>query len=244
MSEPIILTREELYEMVWTEPVSRIARRLGLSDVGIAKVCIKLGVPRPSRGYWARLTYGHPVERQPLPPPDDETPQEYLLHPQEIRKADATNPAEFPTVPIPEKVSRIHRVLVPMRARLTQSRKDSYGRVGTSEKGIHVSPQALPRVVRVLTIFFTFLEKRGHKISENEGQLEITVSGETIRVAVFEPTKRLSKGVSTYGYHQYDYRPSGMLTLSLSVPEMYKIRRQWADRKNKPIEQRLGVLAT
>ena len=47
------LSQEQLYELVWSEPMPHVAPRLGFSDVGHAKVCDRLGLPRPSRGYWA-----------------------------------------------------------------------------------------------------------------------------------------------------------------------------------------------
>ena len=42
--------RETLYNEVWTEPVSVVAPRYGLSDVGLAKICRSLAIPLPSRG--------------------------------------------------------------------------------------------------------------------------------------------------------------------------------------------------
>lgn len=47
--------RETLYNEVWTEPVSVVAPRYGLSDVGLAKICRSLAIPLPSRGYWAKV---------------------------------------------------------------------------------------------------------------------------------------------------------------------------------------------
>jgi integrase len=44
--------REALYELVWTAPVMEIARRLGVSDVALAKLCRKAAIPIPKRGYW------------------------------------------------------------------------------------------------------------------------------------------------------------------------------------------------
>ena len=62
------LTRETLYELVWAEPVARLAKRWGVSDVAVAKWCRKLNVPRPGRGYWARVQAGHKGGKRPLPP--------------------------------------------------------------------------------------------------------------------------------------------------------------------------------
>jgi integrase len=59
--------REALYELVWTAPVSEVSSRLGVSDVGFAKLCRRARVPVPARGYWARLDAGQLPSRPPLP---------------------------------------------------------------------------------------------------------------------------------------------------------------------------------
>ncbi len=55
---PLALSREELYELVWSKPMVELAKDFGLSDVAVAKRCRKLGVPVPGRGYWARVAAG------------------------------------------------------------------------------------------------------------------------------------------------------------------------------------------
>ena len=54
-SDIVKLTREELYQMVWSKPVTKWAKEFGLSDVGFAKICKKMKVPLPGRGYWAMV---------------------------------------------------------------------------------------------------------------------------------------------------------------------------------------------
>ena len=67
--------RSSLYELVWTSPVSEIAEHLGVSDVALAKLCRRAAVPRPGRGYWARVEAGQCVARVPLPPPPQHVPE-------------------------------------------------------------------------------------------------------------------------------------------------------------------------
>jgi hypothetical protein len=43
--------RNDLYHLIWTAPVSEIAGRMGISDVGLAKACRRAGNPLPPRGY-------------------------------------------------------------------------------------------------------------------------------------------------------------------------------------------------
>jgi hypothetical protein len=62
------LKREDLHKLVWTAPVSEIASRMGISDVGLAKACRRADIPLPGRGYWARVGAGHTVGTDPLPP--------------------------------------------------------------------------------------------------------------------------------------------------------------------------------
>lgn len=61
---PPALTREALYDLVWTTPLSTLAERWGLSRNGLAKICDRLLVPYPGRGYWNAQR----AERPPLPP--------------------------------------------------------------------------------------------------------------------------------------------------------------------------------
>lgn len=64
---PLTLSRQELYELVWSKPVTELAQEIGLSDVAIAKRCRQVQVPVPPRGYWARVAAGQTPKRPPLP---------------------------------------------------------------------------------------------------------------------------------------------------------------------------------
>lgn len=64
---PIAVERQKLYEQVWTVPGTILAAQYGVSDVGLAKICRRHGIPRPPRGYWARRQAGQSVKPKPLP---------------------------------------------------------------------------------------------------------------------------------------------------------------------------------
>lgn len=71
------VSREALYEMVWSEPMLRVAARLGVSSSYMARVCTLLNVPRPERGYWAKLAVGKAPKQPPLPEPRPGDPLEW-----------------------------------------------------------------------------------------------------------------------------------------------------------------------
>ncbi|MBW9334616.1 hypothetical protein FEE59_13960 [Herbaspirillum sp. RU 5E] len=61
------VSRSELYDLVWSEPASKLAKRFGISDVMLAKVCRGSNIPKPGLGYWAKQDAGKPTKRPPLP---------------------------------------------------------------------------------------------------------------------------------------------------------------------------------
>jgi len=64
-----MISREELYELVWSMPMTQASKRFSVSGSYLARVCKGLRVPRPERGYWAKLEVGKAPSRPPLPEP-------------------------------------------------------------------------------------------------------------------------------------------------------------------------------
>lgn len=60
-------SRKALFAQVWVRPATEVARALGISDVALGKLCRRLQVPKPPRGYWARVKAGQIPRRPPLP---------------------------------------------------------------------------------------------------------------------------------------------------------------------------------
>src|SRR5258708_11190959 len=60
------ITREELHQMVWWKPTRTLAKEYGLSDNGLAKICRKLGVKKPPRGFWTKVATGMRIKTLPL----------------------------------------------------------------------------------------------------------------------------------------------------------------------------------
>jgi hypothetical protein len=65
MRQPV--SREELYKLVWSEPMTKVAERFDVSGSYMARVCAALNVPRPRRGHWAKLAVGKAPAAAPLP---------------------------------------------------------------------------------------------------------------------------------------------------------------------------------
>lgn len=60
-------SREELFVLMWDQPTTKVAKQLGVSNVAIGKLCRRMQVPKPPRGYWAKIQAGEIIRKPPLP---------------------------------------------------------------------------------------------------------------------------------------------------------------------------------
>ena len=74
-SQSIRVPRHDLYEKVWSQPITKLAHEYGISDVALAKICRKLDIPYPGRGYWRREQTGKVIKQLPLPASSDPAKQ-------------------------------------------------------------------------------------------------------------------------------------------------------------------------
>jgi len=76
----IRLDRTALFDRVWSEPVEKLAKAWGLSGRGLAKVCQRLKIPVPPRGYWAKVQHGQRMRRPRLPELQPGEAEEIVVH--------------------------------------------------------------------------------------------------------------------------------------------------------------------
>lgn len=165
------VTRETLYEEVWTEPMTVVAARYGVSGSFLARVCARLNVPRPPRGYWARHAVGKATMRLALPAArsHDELPWsrggEPVRAPRPLPKPpEATRrPRRRPAAVRPS----LHPLIRGAHEHFDGAReRDDYLR--PSKKllvDFVVSKKTVSRALEVANELFLLLEDRGHPVS-------------------------------------------------------------------------------
>jgi len=125
------VTRETLYELVWAKPIRTVAAEIGISDVGLAKACDRLNIPRPAVGHWVRLEHGRKTERPPLPPaaPGQETMLAIKpLSPGAARSKEPGAPKpEPPVVAVEDNLRKPHPAVRQLQQILRDRTPDKYG---------------------------------------------------------------------------------------------------------------------
>lgn len=156
--------RQALFEAVWKEPISKLAKRYSISDVGLRKICVTLEVPMPPRGYWAKLAHGK-APRIPVLPPSNCKPtytRSYAVAERDVgfeqRVADERIDASKRE--IPAYVPPLDRTDFHVRAKATVNRlrkvREVDGAVtlyGATWADVYVSPGQIERAERLIDRF-------------------------------------------------------------------------------------------
>lgn len=62
-----ILTRKELYDLIWAGPMSLIIAKYDITYPQLERICFDLCVPIPENGYWTKIRFGKQVKITSLP---------------------------------------------------------------------------------------------------------------------------------------------------------------------------------
>lgn len=178
MKKPTTIHRNQLYKEIWKEPASKVADRYGISGSMIARVCKALNVPRPERGYWAKLKHGHKVEKPPLPELERGQKHRWQINTINVssqKDVSVAKEAVAESILDPE-VERIltaeleeHRAVRDTRKALKKQKPDQCGVVSPRRKWKHlrvdVSEEQLERALTFLNRFLHLCENQGLKVA-------------------------------------------------------------------------------
>jgi len=63
-----VLSRQQLFDMAWERPLTKVAAELGVTSTALKKTCRRHNIPTPSRGYWAAVAAGGVFPKPKLSP--------------------------------------------------------------------------------------------------------------------------------------------------------------------------------
>lgn len=169
--EKLEISRQDLYEQVWSTPANKLADKFGVSGSYLARVCDALKVPRPPVGYWQKLAVGKAKPRPDLPValPGDQvtwskdkplaTSSKRLAQPRPIK---AVTPAAKPEPASP------HPLLQGVDGHFRKTRKLDEGEFLKPYKqllpDIVTSEACLVRALGLANDIYNALERRGHRV--------------------------------------------------------------------------------
>lgn len=242
-------SRNDLYELVWSEPQTKVAERLGIKTWHLVDLCEKHSIPRPPSGFWTRQRLGRAVHRTKLPVAENDDKILFRIESSKMSNdldyldADFRDQAEKAiareedprfTVVIQEKLLKPHPVVAATKNALLTQREDSFGARQTSQKGhfdVRVTKGQIDRAMLLLDAFAKACEKRGYVVGSPKSEWKrpscIFVMEQEVDIRLMEKVRRHedpkttdSKHSVAWSYHQYTYSSTGQLTLSVGGREL------------------------
>ena len=251
--------RDKLFAEVWGEPVQSVAKRYGLSDVGLKKLCSRLQIPTPPRGHWAKLKAGKAASAPPTLPVFKGDPRHlhrYVAHP--VKPSEKAPPVDERLLPVvaferdpanyirvPSRGTHWHPLVAATRDALNSGYKDNRGIPIPGGRGfdIAVSVGQRKRAFRVLNTLVKALEKRGYNLCAGDRHAQVEMFGSRFTLGIYEPTKRSNyvpteKELAAKYWPRYQYTPSG--TLEIRCGDGYDVLAK--DKVRQPIEEQLNLV--
>lgn len=243
---------KDLYDAVWAKPVRTLAKEWGLSDVGLAKVCRKYGIPLPRVGHWAKVTVGRGYPRPPYTgDPNIEisfegTPS--LKRPvltQEAQQKLAPAVKAIADLPVEEERREL-AYWTKKTAKALDKKPDPSGFLVTSKEAfkVSISNAARERAIQILNKLEIALSAAGvvWEADEKRHMVVGKMHGETLAFELAERYSRTEhiKKHPTYSWMDektYTYTFSG--DLAIRIDGWYEGRKSWADGKTKRLEEKL-----
>ncbi|HLX91700.1 MAG TPA: hypothetical protein VKR32_08455 [Puia sp.] len=249
-----ILTRENLYDLVWSTPISKLSKEYPVADSRLRTICKDLNIPLPDIGYRQKILHGKEVFKPPLPKLISSDPKKELLLLREITEPKAPELSALGalnkeiaedsavSLVVPDKLARPDKLILAAKEALEQRRRNEYYRpheLLRSPAGyvdIRVTPANAARALRFMDTLIKALRARGHDIRVEEGTYAVILE-QKIKIIFREKTKRGT--VTDGGWTRTDFLPTGVLAFQIDHYD----KREWADG-TIPLESYLaGIIA-
>ncbi len=247
-------TRKELYDLVWSEPLTAIAKRFETSDYILRKACKDFKIPLPKAGHWIKIQFGKPVEIELLdesymgkndislseaPITEIKILPSLNLSPFEALKAEIENDKRVSLV-VPERLTGPDKMIELLK-------KELENRTGYSSEGFRiksfdnmnvlVTKDHLGRALRFMDTLIKAIKARGHDISVRNRKTLVLIYSVEIEISCREKATRVK--ISDKPYNNTELRSTGILSFNI---EGFYIK-EWKDGKVKLEDQLSNIIA-
>lgn len=253
--DPIVLSRKELYDLVWQESMLSLSKRYNISNVGLRKMCIRMEIPVPPSGYWTKVQFGKKVKKTALPANyiGEETVK-LQLRDENNPAADRNSPSprtlkiqeeerdESLSLQIPEKLLKPDPLIAQTKSILLKQKPDSYNYIGTVSSSwealdIRVAKINVDRALLFFDTLIKVLKARGHCVEIRNRKTVAIVSGHDFEL--FFREKMRKESVQDGNWTRQVFHPKGIL--ALQVGGWYG--REYKDGRSSLEEQLSKIIA-
>lgn len=192
-----VFTREELYELVWSRAVVKVAADLGVSDVALRKHCIKHRIPLPDVKYWGQRQAGKQPRRKRLYKAPKGVSDQIVICPRSLKVAAPSVQQSVAAARARTAEASDRQDTHPLVAHTIEAARDAeldewqaISGLGSDAFSIRIHPGTLPRVEKLLNALVHAAHAQGLRFQPGWGGLELVIDGEGVAFAVIETIRR------------------------------------------------------
>jgi hypothetical protein len=194
-----IFTREEFYDLVWSKPLTRLAKEFAISDVALHKICKKHDIPNPPLGWWAKKAAGKSVTQTPLP-------KAKVAHLSKISIADGDLSREPTAIKRAREEARVlaseggnsqadlrHPIIERTIAWMTTAKPSERGVIATEGVGLircEIGLASIDRVAIALPRIVQAASLQGFQLVADDGFAKFKSDTESVDFSITETVKR------------------------------------------------------
>ncbi len=193
-----VFTREQFYELVWSKPMTHLAKEFAISDVALHKICRKHGIPNPPLGWWAKKAAGKRVKQITLPEAKAGTADKITIANADLSRessalanvreqarilASEDNNQATPTDPIVDRTI----------AKLRKAKPSDIGIVAADGAGLikcEVASPSIDRLAVILPRIMRAASLQGFELVTGDGSAQFKSETEAIAFSVTETIRR------------------------------------------------------
>lgn len=252
--KPIIFTRKELYDLVWSKPITQLAKTYNISESFLRKICSENHIPLPMNGYWSKLKFSKEVVVFKLPEPDTYNQRIELNYQAKSKKLKVMDSGregdtnvllsdELEKYKLDGSMLRVPQKLRKPLPEIKVLEKEMSGKfvwdgwISSSRGmfGLRVSPSGLNRALRILNTLLVIFKQLNWQVDKSFGTT-IIVDGEKVILSLREKRKR-TLVVKENGWRETKYSPTGKFSITIGDYS----RREFTDGKIL-LEEKLGEI--
>ncbi len=246
-------TRQQLHDLIWSGPMREVAKKLGLSDNGLRKHCVKAFVPLPPQGHWNKVQAGQKAKTTPLAPRPPGVSDEVTIRQWDHRQSESRLKEGEPIEPVFEEPIEALRERVNRNLGVVIAAKSLSPPHAAFRRQIEDDARHAAQSTWYTSIFDTPLEKRRLRILQglfyglSRLDCSATVQGRetrTIYVGVGQQTVSIAVERAATRRRTTDAKEVERLKFTILKGAGSETERiSWTDTDDKPLEDQLSAIA-
>ncbi|MFX0555630.1 hypothetical protein ACOCEA_02470 [Maribacter sp. CXY002] len=239
--------RQELFELVWNEPLNKLAKKFNIEPQSLKDICTENNIPLPTLGFWSKVKFNKKVVKPTLPKIKNEDPKINLDCKQHIRKyrtdyhrrAFELEQRKDLNFKVPERISTYHS-LIRASKKLLEKIDNSEKRLRYWEVAnendllpIHTDLKHRDRALRFMDTLIKIVEAMGCKIIFYCNSAHVEMFGQKTEINLRQKVYRI-RTKDESGWSRESWEKSDKLEFQAGPSFNQK---KWIDNTKRNIEE-------